>query len=97
MNYDGKLLVRRFNDTEWREVPQFVEYSGYGRGVGVVDMIRAIENGTNHKASGELAYHITDTMICIDESANLGKTVKVESTVTKPEGMWTYQDPFLWK
>ena len=96
-NYSGELLVRRMNDTQWRPVPQFVEYEKYGRGIGIVDMIRSIELGLPHKASAELAYHVIETMLCIDESAETGKLVKVESTVDAPEGLYLTQDSFLWK
>jgi hypothetical protein len=52
-----------------------------GRGIGVLDMARCIRNGGRPLASGELAYHILDTMIAIDDAIKLGQTVDVLSTI----------------
>ncbi len=95
--YVGDVLLRRLNDTEWRVVPQFVEYAAYGRGIGIVDMIRNIEAGTPHKASAELAYHVTDVILSIEESAELKKELKVNSTADMPNGLFETQDSILWK
>lgn len=95
--YEGEVFIKRFKDTEWRALPQFVEYREYGRGIGIVDMIRAIENDTEHKANLELAYHTTDIIMTIDEACEAQKLLKVNSTAKKPEGLWTYQESILWK
>jgi len=95
--YKGDVLVRRFKDTEWRVLPQFVEYAEYGRGIGVVDMIRSIEAGVPHKASAEMAYHATDVIIAMDESAEAHKELKIESTTAQPGGLWLTPETILWK
>lgn len=95
--YEGDVLIRRFRDTQWRSLPQFVEYSKYGRGIGIVDMIRSIEANVPHKASGVLAYHATDVILAMAEASELGKEVKIRSTVEKPEGLWTTPETILWK
>ena len=38
------------------------------RGTGVLEMARAIRADRPHRASGELAYHVLDTMISIEEA-----------------------------
>lgn len=96
-HYDGEVLIRRFRDSQWRPLPQFVEYGKYGRGIGIVDMIRSIEAGVPHKASGELAYHATDVILAMAEAGESGKEIKVQSSVQKPEGLWTTQETILWK
>ncbi len=95
--FDGDVLVRRFRDTEWRIVPAFVEYTKYGRGIGVVDMIRSIEAGVPHKASLEMAYHATDVILTMDESGDAHKELSVASAVEKPEGLWKTPETILWK
>lgn len=95
--YVGDVLVKRFRDTEWRTVPQFNEYAAYGRGIGVVDMIRNIEAGTPHKASAEMAYHTTDVIIAMDEAGEARKEIKVNSTARQPEGLWLTPETILWK
>ncbi|MFS0734220.1 Gfo/Idh/MocA family oxidoreductase [Microbacterium sp. 1P10UB] len=52
-----------------------------GRGLGLLDMARAIREGRPHVASGELGYHVLDTLLSIEESVERGAFVPVESTV----------------
>jgi hypothetical protein len=46
------------------------------------------------RASGELAYHVLDTMVAIEESLTRGQTVTVESTVEVPEALTEDWDPY---
>jgi len=94
--YAGDVMVRRFNG-DWQPVQQFVEYGQYGRGIGIVDMIRCMEAGVPHKASGELAYHVNDVILAMDEAGQTGKEIMIESTASRPEGLWTMPEPILWK
>jgi hypothetical protein len=43
-------------------------------------MARAIRAGTRPRASGELAYHVLDIMLSIEESVGLGEPVRIKST-----------------
>ncbi len=95
--YKGDVLIRRFRKDDWQLVPQFIEYKEYGRGIGIVDMIRCIEEGTQHKASAELAYHVTDVILAMDEAGAAGKEIKVSSTAGKPDGLWNTPETILWK
>jgi len=95
--YKGDVLIRRFRDTEWRVVPQFNEYENYGRGIGIVDMIRCIEAGTQHKASAELAMHTTDVIFAMDESGEQHKEIEIKTRAVKPEGLWKTPETILWK
>lgn len=65
-----------------------------GRGIGALDMVRAIAENRPHVASGELGFHVLDILLSAQESAAAGRTVVVESTVAPvpllPEGF----DPF---
>lgn len=94
--FDGRVLLRRYNDTEWRELPQFVEYRDYGRGIGVMDMVKCIESGKEHKANAELAYHITDVILTMDEAAEARRELDICSTAPQPTGCYLDQDPILW-
>jgi predicted dehydrogenase len=51
-----------------------------GRGVGVLDMARSLKAGRPHVASGELGYHVLDTLLAIEEAATAQAFVPVEST-----------------
>jgi len=71
---DGGII-----DQEWIELEQ--EGVVVGRGMGVLDMVRAIAEGRPHVASGELGYHVLDVMLSAEESAERGEFVAVQSTV----------------
>ncbi len=77
---------------EWIEVPQ--QGIVTGRGLGLLDMVRAIAEDRPHVASGELGYHVLDVMLSAEESAASGEFVAVASSVADvpllPEGF----DPF---
>lgn len=74
--FDGP--TRLLTDTTWRDVP--AEGVPSGRGVGVVEMARAIRAGAPPRAGGELAYHVLDVLLAIEESLALGVPVLIEST-----------------
>lgn len=95
--YKGDVLVRRFKDEEWRVAPQFVEYKDYGRGIGIVDMIRCIEAGVPHRASAEMAYHVTDVIFAMDEAAEQHREIRINTTAEKPSGLWNDPETILWK
>jgi len=79
-------------EQEWIEVEQ--QGTVVGRGLGVLDMARAIAAGRPHIATGELGYHVLDIMLSAQESASTGQYLEIESTVAEvpllPEGF----DPF---
>jgi len=65
-----------------------------GRGLGVLDMARAIRSGVPHIASGELGYHVFDALMSIEESVALGEFVDVASTVGEIALVPEERDPF---
>jgi hypothetical protein len=52
--------------------------------IGLADMAAGIELGRPHRCSGELAYHVTDVMCSILESAKKRQYVTIESTCVRP-------------
>ena len=64
--FDGEIRVRATGRDDWETVP--AAGATAGRGLGVLDMARAIRAGTPHRASGELALHVLDTMEAIARS-----------------------------
>ena len=77
---------------QWIEIEE--QGPATGRGIGVLDMARAISEGRPHIATGELGYHVLDVMLSAQESVADGQTRTIESTVAPvpllPEGF----DPF---
>jgi predicted dehydrogenase len=67
------------HEQEWIDVPQTGTVTG--RGLGALDMVRAIAEGRPHIASGELGLHIVDVLLSAQDSAATEEFVRVESTV----------------
>ena len=66
-----------------------------GRGVGALTMARTIRSGTDlHVATGKVGYHVLDTMVAIEESAESHAFVRVASTVDPIPALPTDFDPF---
>ena len=80
----GSILQLATNaDRAWRTVP-LGSSPVPGRGIGLLDMIDAIRLGRQHRASGELAYHVTDALAAVAESMVTGGRVLVESRCDRP-------------
>ncbi|MDT0401233.1 Gfo/Idh/MocA family protein [Streptomyces edwardsiae] len=64
-------------DPVWHTVPSADVAAG--RGLGVLDMARALRAGRPHIATGDLAYHALDILTSIDESVTTGEYVRLSS------------------
>ena len=89
--FGGPLLVRAPREPEWRELP--VTGPAVGRGMGVLDLARALRADRPHRASGELAQHVLDTMSAIAASAEAGEFRDVLSPCPFPEALSERWDP----
>lgn len=56
-----------------------VDDAGTGRGIGIVDLVRSLADGTTPRANGELAFHVLDVMLAIEEAIASGNPVPVTS------------------
>jgi predicted dehydrogenase len=65
-----------------------------GRGVGVVDLARSLHDGSDHRASGALAYHVLDVMTATMEAADQGRVVTVASVAPTARGLPAGWSPF---
>lgn len=65
-----------------------------GRGVGLLDMARAIAAGRPHVATGEFGYHVLDTLLSIEEAAESRDFVTVESSLDQVGSIAADFDPF---
>jgi predicted dehydrogenase len=78
-------------DTPWRTVPAAGAHAS--RGVGVLEMARAIRAGRPPRASGELALHVLEVMLAIEESAALGAPVRIAGTAPPVPPIPPHWDP----
>ncbi|MDT8913778.1 Gfo/Idh/MocA family oxidoreductase [Amycolatopsis sp. PS_44_ISF1] len=90
--FDGGTRLHAFGAPE----PEELAASGpaAARGTGALELARAIRAGVPERASGELAYHVLDAMLAVDESITWGRTVEVESTVEVPPALPEAWDPY---
>ncbi len=65
-------------ETDWAEIP--ADGSAEGRGMGVLDMARALRSGGKPRASADLAVHVLNVMESITGSAASGATARVSTT-----------------
>lgn len=79
-------------EQEWIEIPQ--QGPATGRGLGLLDMVRAIHEDRQHVASGEVGYHVLDVMLSAEESAASGEFVTVQSSVAEVPPVPADFDPF---
>lgn len=79
-----------------RPTPERVEPVGptSGRGLGVLDLARAIAAGVPERASGALAAHVLDVMLAAAEASEQGATVAVTSRVAAPEPLPADWNPY---
>lgn len=79
-------------EQEWIEIPE--EGTVVGRGLGVLDMARAIAADRSHVATGELGYHVLDVLLAAQESASTGQYLEIASTVAEVPLLPAGFDPF---
>lgn len=88
----GSISDADRGEQRWIEIPE--QGALTGRGIGVLDMARAIAADRPHIATGELGAHVLDVMLSAQDAAASGETVRISSTVAPvpllPEGF----DPF---
>ena len=80
------------DEAVWESVPITGVYAE--RGLGVLDLARAARAGGRPLASGELGFHVLDTMVAIDEAVTEGRVVPVESRVPDIPLVAESSDPF---
>jgi predicted dehydrogenase len=80
--FGGTLQIRSKND--WEEIPYVSRGAQETRGVGLHDMVEAIAEGRDHRASGRLGLHVIDAARSILRAADERRTVEVETGVEQP-------------
>ncbi len=82
--FGGPVAVRRAGASEWSQVPLTHGYTRQSRGIGVADMAYALRSGRPHRANGEMAYHVLDTMQAFLDASATGKHIELTSTCKRP-------------
>lgn len=85
--FGDTVRVRTKGDSDWREAPFAHGFAGNSRGLGVLDMAHAINDGRPHRASGELALHVLEAMHAFTESSEEGHHIHLETSAERPAAM----------
>lgn len=85
--FGGPVRVWRAGESEWRELPLVHPYATTleGWSLGVADMAAAILTGRPHRASGELAYHVLESMEVFFASSTSNRHLELRSSCRRPE------------
>jgi predicted dehydrogenase len=87
-HFDGEVSIctlegRDTREIDWETLPESAGYIGAGRGYGLADMALT-PVGEQHRANGDLAYHVLDVMESLLKSAEDHVSVAVRSTTVRP-------------
>lgn len=77
-HFDGTIRLWQKSSKTWQDIEPEQKTIGR-RGIGVVDMVRAIEAGKPHRANGEVALHVLEMMLAFEASSNAGQAVEIAS------------------
>jgi predicted dehydrogenase len=83
--FDEPLMIRGILNDDWRSLPLGSPTVPQQRGIGLADMLSAISEGREHRASGAMALHVLDQMCAILQSSNEGRRVAIETPFSRPE------------
>ena len=90
--FDGSTQLHLMGSEQPVELP--AEGHAATRGTGVLELARAIRAGVPERASGDIAYHVLDVMLAIEESLAAGHPVAVQSRVGVPPPLPADWDPY---
>ncbi|GGH76224.1 putative dehydrogenase [Pullulanibacillus pueri] len=83
--FGGPIHIRRYDASEWSEMPLTHGFTENSRGLGLADMAYALRNHRKHRANGELSYHVLEVMHGFHDASDQGKHYILESHCDKPE------------
>ncbi|WP_424769301.1 Gfo/Idh/MocA family protein [Paenibacillus sp. sgz302251] len=82
--FGGTIYIQR-RDGERKEVAYTHGFTDESRGLGAADMCYAIATGRQHRANGELTYHVLDVMHSIQESSRENSHIQIGSRCDRPK------------
>ncbi|MBB6015171.1 Gfo/Idh/MocA family protein [Deinococcus radiopugnans] len=82
--FGGPLRIRRTGERDWETIELTRPFQDNARGIGLADLLAAVDHSTPHRASGELAYHVLDVMQTVLDAAEAGRTLPVDSRAERP-------------
>jgi predicted dehydrogenase len=84
--FGGKVRWSAENG-DWQTVRERRPYTTNSRGIGLLDMALAIEQGRPHRCNEALALHVLEVMDTSLESAKAGRAIQLTTTCERPAAM----------
>ncbi|MGP9536994.1 Gfo/Idh/MocA family protein [Brachybacterium sp. AOP43-C2-M15] len=89
--FSGVVGLAARRDEDWTERESVGAVAG--RGLGTLEMARALRAGRPHRLTGELAAHVLDVMISLEDATRTAESVAVSSSAEIPAPMPVDFDP----
>ncbi|MBW2279958.1 MAG: Gfo/Idh/MocA family oxidoreductase [Deltaproteobacteria bacterium] len=86
-SFGGPVQVKRSAPDEWQDVPLTHANTEQSRGIGLGDMLVAMQSGRAHRASGELALHVLELMEGSIRASESGAHVDLTTTCERPDAL----------
>lgn len=84
--FDGPVRLFRRSTGAWEDVPH-THPSDVGRGMGLADMVQALAEDRPHRCSGEMAFHVLETMLAVEASSERGMHNELASRCAQPAAL----------
>ena len=85
--FGGPVQIRRRGEREWADVALTHGNAAQCRGIGLADMVRAMETGRAHRASAELSCHVLELMEASITASETGRHVEPSTTCERPAAL----------
>jgi predicted dehydrogenase len=85
--FGGEVWLKRAGENEFAKIPLTHGHAENARGIGVLDMAHAIQENRPHRVSGDLAFHVLDTMLAVAEASDAGRHIELTSQVDRPAAL----------
>ncbi|MBB6729546.1 Gfo/Idh/MocA family protein [Cohnella zeiphila] len=85
--FGGVVRLRRAGSREWEEVTLTHGYTNNNRGIGVADLAAAVAEGREHRAHGDMAFHVLEAMHGFHDASAAGIHYEMKSRCRRPAPM----------
>jgi predicted dehydrogenase len=82
--FEGEVKLWTEDTKEWQAVPLLKDRHFTGRSLGVADMAYAIQNDREHRANGDLTFHVLDIMHALHDSSDRLTSIKLDAVLLHP-------------
>jgi predicted dehydrogenase len=82
--FGGPILLKRPGEKEWEKIPILFDFTENSRGIGPADMAEAILTNRAHRANGEMAFHVLETMHGLLEASETNRHYLLKSRCQRP-------------